>query len=78
MLPSATLRGMQPDRYHLTLTADGRPVMHGWWGSETVARSQYATWIGSWGELPDARVTLTDEEAGETLADWPGVVGGRE
>lgn len=62
---------MNPDRYHLTLTSTGRPVMHGWWGSEAVARSQYNTWKRSWGELPDARVQLVDKEAGETLTSWP-------
>ncbi|MER5584138.1 hypothetical protein ABT090_21200 [Streptomyces asoensis] len=67
---------MTGDRYHLTLTSTGRPVMHGWWASEAVARSQYATWIGSWGELPDARIQLDDEETGETVTSWPGVVSG--
>ncbi|MEU3613555.1 hypothetical protein ABZ725_14725 [Streptomyces sp. NPDC006872] len=62
---------MNPDRYHLTLTAGGRPVMHGWWASETTARAQFTTWIGSWGGLPGAQVTLVDEEAGETLTTWP-------
>ena len=63
---------MNPDRYHLTLTSTGRPVMHGWWGSETVARAQCSTWIGSWGELPGARIELVDEETGAVLTTWPG------
>lgn len=63
---------MNPDRYHLTLTANGRPMMHGWWAREDTARAQVAVWIGSWGDLPDARITLVDEEAGETLTTWPG------
>lgn len=62
---------MNDQRYHLTLSSGGRPVAHGWWASEAVARAQFATWIGSWGELPEARVTLVDEEAGETLTTWP-------
>ncbi|WP_329215331.1 hypothetical protein OG352_06625 [Streptomyces sp. NBC_01485] len=62
---------MNPDRYHLALTSTGRPVMHGWWGSEVVARSQCAVWVGLWGVLPGARVVLVDEEAGVTLTRWP-------
>lgn len=61
----------EPGRYHLTLTSGGRPMMHGWWESEAVARAQVSVWIGSWGELPGARITLTDEETGRLLAVWP-------
>jgi hypothetical protein len=50
-----------PGRYHLTLTSDGRPAMHGWWGSETVAR---------WGR-PGVRITLVDEDTGAALTTWP-------
>jgi hypothetical protein len=64
---------MDSERYHLTLAAGGRPMMHGWWASEAVARSQVATWIGSWGELPGARVALVDEETGTALTTWPDV-----
>jgi len=64
-----------PDRYHLTLTAAGRPAMHGWWPSEVTARGKFATWVGSWG-VPGAQIVLVDEETGETLAEWPGIVGG--
>lgn len=67
------------ERFHLTLTTAGRPTMHGWWGSESTARGKFRDWIDSYSSLPDARVTLVDEEAGETLAVWqeeerPGVV----
>ncbi|MFF0166863.1 hypothetical protein [Streptomyces prasinus] len=62
---------MHPDRFHLTLTSEGRPVAHGWWGSEAIARGMLPIWIGKWGELPDARVTLTDEETGTVLTTWP-------
>jgi hypothetical protein len=61
---------VNPGRYHLTLTRDGRPAMHGWWGSEVVARAKVTEWIGSWGQ-PGARVTLVDEETGATLTTWP-------
>jgi len=57
------------DRYHLLLTLEGRPAMHGWWREESTARGQYPGWIGTWG-VPGARITLTDEETGETLAEW--------
>ncbi|MFF3928302.1 hypothetical protein [Streptomyces hirsutus] len=62
---------MHPDRFHLTLSTAGRPVQHGWWGSEAVARRKLAVWVGEWGDLPDARVTLVDEETGATLTTWP-------
>jgi hypothetical protein len=61
---------MNPGRYHLTLTSDGRPAMHGWWGSETVARRKATAWIGQWGR-PGARITLVDEDTGTTLTTWP-------
>lgn len=64
-----------PNRFHLTLTAAGRPAMHGWWGSEVTARGKLATWIGSWG-APGVTITLVDEETGTVLEEWPGVVGG--
>ena len=72
--PSAT---PDPGRYHLTLSSGGRPVQHGWWGSEETARDKFRRWIGEHGSLPDARVTLVDEETGEELSSWPKpVVGG--
>lgn len=66
---------MHPERFHLTLTSAGRAAAQGWWGSEAVARSKFTEWVGDWGR-PGARVTLVDEETGETLDDWPGVVSG--
>lgn len=62
---------MHPERYHLTLTSAGRPVAQGWRGSEAVARRKFTRWIGEHGNIPDARVTLVDEETGETLTTWP-------
>ncbi len=58
-----------PERFHLTLTSASHPVMHGWWGSEVVARGKFAEWVGS--GVADARVTLVDEETGATLTTWP-------
>ncbi|MGQ3551673.1 hypothetical protein [Streptomyces rochei] len=58
-------------RYRVTVTVEGRPLMHGWWGSETTARRKFTAWVGEHGSRPGARVTLTDEETGETLTEWP-------
>ena len=62
---------MNPSRFHLTLTTAGRPVMHGWWGSEATARDKFRDWIGERGSLPAARVTLVDEQEHRVLASWP-------
>ncbi|MGW2426040.1 hypothetical protein ACWC0C_43690 [Streptomyces sp. NPDC001709] len=62
---------LNPGRYHLTLTAAGTTMMHGWWGSETTARRQFSTWVGERGTIPGARITLTDEETGTQLVTWP-------
>ncbi|MFD4968976.1 hypothetical protein [Streptomyces sp. NPDC058424] len=69
MTPQTT--GTAPERYHLTLTADGRPAMHGWWGRETTARRKFRDWVGEYGSARGARITLVDEETGETLTTWP-------
>ncbi|MFE4415113.1 hypothetical protein [Streptomyces sp. NPDC056821] len=45
--------------------------MHGWSGSETTARRKFTSWVGEYGTLPAARITLVDEETGEELASWP-------
>ena len=66
---------MTADRFHLTLATAGRPVMHGWWPSESTARGKFRDWVGL--GVADARVLLVDEAMGETLDEWPGVVGGR-
>ncbi|MFE7398870.1 hypothetical protein [Streptomyces sp. NPDC057557] len=60
------------DRYHLTLTADGRPVMHGWWADLATAERKYTRWIGERGSREGARITLTDEaDGGQLLKAWP-------
>lgn len=61
----------EQERFHLTLASAGRPVMHGWWASESTARKKHRDWIGEHGNLPAARITLVDEETGETLTTWP-------
>lgn len=63
--------GGAPDRYHLTLSSAGRPAMHGWWADRAVADRKLREWIGEYGSMPDARVTLADEETGSVLTDWP-------
>lgn len=62
---------MNPDRFHLTLATAGRPAVQGWWARESTARDMLPVWVGRWGDLPDARVTLVDEETGTTLTEWP-------
>ena len=63
------------DRFHLTLTAAGRPAMHGWWSSEVTARGKFTRWVGDWGRN-GVRIVLVDEATGTTLEEWPRVVGG--
>ena len=61
-----------PDgHYHLLLASGGRPLQHGWWGSPEVARDKFRRWVGEYGSLPEARLTLTDEETRDVLAVWP-------
>ncbi|MEV5414685.1 hypothetical protein [Streptomyces albogriseolus] len=61
---------MTPGRYRVTLTLDGRRALRGWWNSESVARRQFAGLVGQYGR-PGTHVTLTDEETGATLTEWP-------
>jgi len=62
---------MDDQRYHLTLTLDGRQAMNGWWGSEATARRQFTSWIGGRGSMPGVRIVLVDEETGTVLTTWP-------
>jgi hypothetical protein len=61
---------MTVDRFHVTLTLAGRPTLHGWWGSEPIARAQFLALVGRYGQ-PGSRITLVDEETGEMLTEWP-------
>ncbi|MFF4761859.1 hypothetical protein [Streptomyces sp. NPDC001292] len=45
--------------------------MHGWWGERATADRKFRGWVGECGSLPDARVTLVDEQTGKELARWP-------
>ncbi|MYU24668.1 hypothetical protein [Streptomyces sp. SID8352] len=62
---------MSLSRYHVALVVGGRPMLDGWWGSEEVARRKFAVWVGEHGDRPGTRVTLTDEETGTVLTEWP-------
>ncbi|MFG2684217.1 hypothetical protein [Streptomyces sp. NPDC048392] len=62
---------MTVGRYGVTVTTDDRLLLQGWWSDETVARRKFASWIGEHGSRAGARVTLTDEETGETPTEWP-------
>ncbi|MFI0813206.1 hypothetical protein [Streptomyces echinatus] len=62
---------IDPCRYYLLLEAGGRPVQHGWWGSAEVARDKFRRWVGEYGSMPGARITLNDEASVEVLAIWP-------
>ena len=62
---------MNHDRLHVTLTAAGRPVMHGWWPDRGTAEGKYRTWIGTHGGIAAARVVLVDEQEHRVLASWP-------
>lgn len=44
--------------------------MHGWWGSEAVARDKFIAWGGAYGEMTDATTTLIDEDIDKVLK-WP-------
>ncbi|MFF3354086.1 hypothetical protein ACFYWN_15780 [Streptomyces sp. NPDC002917] len=63
---------MDNQRYHLTLSTGGKPVMHGWWPGLAMAERKYLRWIGERGGRAGARITLTDEAAGgRVLKAWP-------
>ncbi|MFI9601476.1 hypothetical protein ACIHCX_16680 [Streptomyces sp. NPDC052043] len=48
-------------RFHLTAKSAGRSVVQGWWGSEETARRKLSSWMGEYGSMPGARITLTGE-----------------
>lgn len=62
---------MSTGRFLVALTTRGRPVVRGWWADEATARHKYVAWIGEYGSLPGARVTLTDEVDGSTVTTRP-------
>ncbi|GHD70062.1 hypothetical protein GCM10010317_076540 [Streptomyces mirabilis] len=62
---------MDDQRYHLTLYAGARPVMHGWWGKRATADRKHAAWKREHGSVDGARIVLVDEETGSVLTIWP-------
>lgn len=62
---------MDDERYHLTLTSGGEPVMHGYWASLATAERKYTRWVGEHGTVAGARITLVDEQEQLVLASWP-------
>ncbi|MFF3324991.1 hypothetical protein [Streptomyces sp. NPDC002889] len=63
----------EPDqqRYCLALTIDGQPAMHGWWENRETADRKFRSWIGEYGSVTGARITLTDQVGDRELAAWP-------
>lgn len=67
---SAILGGViDPERYRLTLTLDGQPALHGWWGSEAPARRKFAATVGEYGR-DGTHVILVGTETGDVLTSW--------
>ncbi|MFI6491197.1 hypothetical protein [Streptomyces sp. NPDC050564] len=62
---------MTAGRFHLTLHAGARPVMHGWWGKRATADDKFRRWIGEHGSVDGARITLIDEQEQQLLKTWP-------
>lgn len=63
-----------PQRFHLTVSATGRPVMQGWWSREATARDKFRDWIGAYGRMRGAHVALTECVGADErlLENWPG------
>ncbi|MFF9158273.1 hypothetical protein ACF1AB_39295 [Streptomyces sp. NPDC014846] len=61
----------QASRFHLLLSSHGQAVQHGWWGSESVARTKFSRWVGEYGTMPGGRIALTDEETDTVVQVWP-------
>lgn len=59
-----------PGRFHITLIAEGRRVLDGWWNDEVIARRKLRLLVGEQGR-DGVVVTLVDEVSGETLTTWP-------
>ncbi|MFE1028995.1 hypothetical protein ACFW5I_31250 [Streptomyces sp. NPDC058818] len=62
---------MSTGRHHLTLVSADRPLMHGWWASETGGRAKFTSWVGSHGDRPRTHLTLTDKATSTVLTQWP-------
>ncbi|MFF1401354.1 hypothetical protein ACFVZD_47715 [Streptomyces sp. NPDC058287] len=63
-----------PDRYRVTLTTGGAVVMQGTWSHRETGQRKFRSWIGSYGSIPGARITLAEQAADESwreLEAWP-------
>ncbi|WP_141203518.1 hypothetical protein [Streptomyces griseorubiginosus] len=62
-----------PQRFHLTVSSGGRPVMHGWWSREATARDKFRDWIGAYGAMPAARLLLVERSGHDErlVESWP-------
>ncbi|MGW6484982.1 hypothetical protein ACWGDS_45495 [Streptomyces sp. NPDC055059] len=62
------------ERYRVTLTAGGAVVMQGAWSIRETGERKFRSWIGSYGSMPGARITLAEQVADGTwieLRAWP-------
>ena len=58
-------------RFRLTLSTDGKPVMHGWWPDLKTAEKKFTAWVRERGSVASTRITLTDETDGRrVLKAW--------
>ncbi|WP_328626892.1 hypothetical protein OHA88_23085 [Streptomyces sp. NBC_00353] len=63
---------MDNQRFHLTLSTGGKPVMRGWWPDLATAERKYLRWISERGGRDGAQITRTDEaDGGRVLKSWP-------
>lgn len=62
---------MTADRFHLTLTIDGKPARHGWWGNPHVADDKFRDWVSECTGRAGSHVTLVDEATGTLVQQWP-------
>ncbi|MGW8719183.1 hypothetical protein ACWGNR_07735 [Streptomyces althioticus] len=53
------------------MTIGDQMMLRGWWETEATARRKWLRWVGEHGDRPGARITLTDEESGTALTQWP-------
>ncbi len=46
-------------------------VRHSAPGGKETARRRFSAWVGEYGSMPGARITLTDEQHSNVLMTWP-------
>ena len=62
-----------PERFHVTVSSVGRPIMHGWWAAPATARNKFRDWIGEYSKMPEVYITLTERAGTDELllTSWP-------